>query len=272
MINGSLTTTTKRPPITNPPLTYTCDKSVSCGCSYNNVILAPSRIIGGTDAVPHSWSMVVSLRNIKTNRFFCGGTILSDSFILTAAHCVTNRQVPGPEGLMIAAGSNKQLDSSLVLREVDRIHIHPEWVPGSSGNWNDIAILHLSEPLNMSTNPFLSRTCLPQPNATLNMLNYPLNGTRLAVIGWGTIEDGLFFAFSPEDLQQIEVFAMHKQDQICDKEIKDKARQFCAGLYDGSKGSYRCDVYLKMTLNFLLNRLVSRYVLLNLYIRHLLQL
>jgi hypothetical protein len=29
---------------------------------------------------------------------------------------------------------------------------------------------------------------------------------------------------------------------------------------------------LKMTLNFLLNRLVSRYVLLNLYIRHLLQL
>jgi secreted trypsin-like serine protease len=107
MINGSLTTTTETPPVTNPPLTYTCDKSVSCGCSYNNVILPPSRIVGGNDAVPNSWSMVVSLRNIKTNRFFCGGTILSDSFILTAVHCVTNRQVPGPDGLFIVAGSNK---------------------------------------------------------------------------------------------------------------------------------------------------------------------
>jgi hypothetical protein len=43
---------------------------------------------------------------------------------------------------------------------------------------------------------------------------------------------------------------MHKQDQICDKEIKDKARQFCAGLYEGGKSSYRCDVYFKMTLYF----------------------
>jgi hypothetical protein len=81
------------------------------------------------------------------------------------------------------------------------------------------------------------------------MLNYPLNGTRLAVIGWGTIEDGIF-SFAPDDLQQIEVFALHKQNQICDKEIKDKARQFCAGLYEGGKSSYRCDVYLKMTLIF----------------------
>ncbi len=102
------------------------------------------------------------------------------------------------------------------------------------------------------------------------MLNYPLNDTRLAVIGWGAIE--YEYLYSPDDLQQTEVFAMHKQDQMCDKTIKDKTRQFCAGLYNGIKGSYRCDVYLKMTLNFLLNRLVSRYVLLNLYIRHLLQL
>jgi hypothetical protein len=50
---------------------------------------------------------------------------------------ILNRQVPGPDGLIIFAGSNKQSDSSLVLREVDRIHIHPEWVPGRARRVQD---------------------------------------------------------------------------------------------------------------------------------------
>lgn len=225
-------------------MTYTCDKSVPCGCGYNNVILPPSRIVGGYDAISHSWPMMVSLRNISSDRFFCGGSILSDSFILTAAHCVIDREVPGPDGIKILAGNDKQSDLSAIVREVDSIHIHPEWVPGQLGNWNDIAILHLSQPLNISTNPFLSRICLPQPNTTLNMLNYPLNGTRLAVIGWGAIEEGYYY--SPDDLQQTEIFVMHKNDQICDRTIRDKARQFCAGLYEGGKGSYLFGIDLQL--------------------------
>lgn len=234
-INGSLTTTTERPPVTNPPVTYTCDKSAPCGCGFNNVILPPSRIVGGYDANSHSWPMIVSLRNIVDDRFFCGGSILSDSFILTAAHCVEDRIVPGKDGINIVAGNDKQSDLSAIIIEVDSIHIHPEWVPDPSGGWNDIAILHLSQPLNISINPFLSRTCLPSWNSTLNMLNYPLKGTRLALIGWGTIEDR--YDYSPDYLQQTEVFVMDKEDKICDGTIKDKARQFCAGLYEGGKGS-----------------------------------
>lgn len=238
VINESLTVTTLKPPITNPPITYNCDKTLPCGCGYSNVILPPSRIVGGYDAIPYSWSMVVSLRRLTDNQHFCGGSILSESFILTAAHCVHNRPSTGSTNIFVAAGSNKQSEFTEIPNEVDRIYIHPEWVPGQLGNWNDIAILHLSRPLNLSTNPFVKRTCLQSINDSTNMLHYPRNGTRLAVIGWGLLEDNIV-ANTPEDLQQVELFVIDKRDEPCDKTIKDKAKQFCAGMPEiGGKGSY----------------------------------
>ncbi|CAF1340657.1 unnamed protein product [Rotaria magnacalcarata] len=241
VINESLTTTTMKPPVTNSPVTYTCDKEIPCGCGYNDVVLPPSRIVGGYDAIPYSWSMVVSLRRLTDNRHICGGSILSEFFILTAAHCVMNRQTEAPTNLFVAVGSNKQSEFSQIPNEVDRIYMHPEWVPSQTGNWNDIAILHLSQSLNISTNPFIKRTCLQRFNSSTNMLHYPGNGTRLAVIGWGLLEDEVF-GETPEDLQQVEIFAMDKRDEPCDKTIKDKARQFCAGIpIQGDKDSCRGD-------------------------------
>ena len=199
-------------------------------------MLPPTRIVGGYDAIPYSWSMVVSLRRVSTDRHNCGGSIISDSFILTAAHCVMNRNKTAPTDVLVVAGMHQQSESSQVQREVDRIYMHPEWVPGQLGNWNDIALLHLAQPLNLSSNPYLKRSCLPRLNSSVNMLTYPANGTRLAVIGWGLIDEEN--TFIPEELQQTEFFVQDKQGFVCNKDIRDKARQFCAGVDGGGKGSY----------------------------------
>src|SRR5690349_18707897 len=68
---------------------YVCDKNmVPCGCSPSTVEIK-ARIINGENVIPYSWSMMVSLRVNQTSReSICGGTILSESYILTAAHCV----------------------------------------------------------------------------------------------------------------------------------------------------------------------------------------
>ena len=50
-----------------------------------------SRIVGGSEAIPHSWPWMAMLTTSSsgTSRQFCGGSIVSDRYIITAAHCVS---------------------------------------------------------------------------------------------------------------------------------------------------------------------------------------
>merc|ERR1712107_205407 len=44
-----------------------------------------SRIVGGYEAVPHSFPWMAAL--FVDEQWFCGGTLISDEWVLTAAHC-----------------------------------------------------------------------------------------------------------------------------------------------------------------------------------------
>ena len=51
----------------------------------------PSRIVGGSEAHPHSRPWQVSLVYIDFDKEpFCGGTLITDEHVLTAAHCTHN--------------------------------------------------------------------------------------------------------------------------------------------------------------------------------------
>lgn len=47
------------------------------------------RIVGGEEAIPHSWPWQVSLQMvyIEPCSHSCGGTLINSQWILTAAHC-----------------------------------------------------------------------------------------------------------------------------------------------------------------------------------------
>ena len=112
------------------PITYDCDRSkVPCGCGYNNVEIGQTRIIGGAGAIPYSWSMNVSLRFDYTGfngpqTHCCGGTILTESYILTAAHCVTSSLI---SNITVVAGINNRVQKNQTIRTMDRIFIHPNY-------------------------------------------------------------------------------------------------------------------------------------------------
>merc|ERR1711892_1037933 len=50
--------------------------------------VAGERIVGGTEATPHSFPWMAAL--FINDAWFCGGTLISDEYILTAAHCTTD--------------------------------------------------------------------------------------------------------------------------------------------------------------------------------------
>ena len=85
-------------------------------------------------------------------RFFCGGAILSSRQILTAAHCIyaSNRSdlavVPGLDYTRILDGEPDAWDQKGY--QVQHIIIHHDF--DNNTDINDIAIMTLTEPLNLS--------------------------------------------------------------------------------------------------------------------------
>lgn len=236
--NTLLQSTTINPSDSEPiktPLLYECDKNSSCGCGRIPVLLTSSRIIGGEEALKHSWPMMVSLRTFPDqSRHTCGGTILSNEHILTAAHCLIGYSTGPNSEISIVTGITNLLDRKQVRRHVDYIHIHPNFSLFDYDYRNDIAILHLNEALPLQTSRFMTKTCLPSViNPTSN--GYSIrNGTPLVVIGWGATHTGLYN--TPHDLRQVEVYAIDNSHTACQESIFDIELQFCAGLFEGGKG------------------------------------
>lgn len=217
---------------------YICNKNLPCGCGYSNVEIN-ARIINGEEAIPYSWSMIVSLRydffhDGNFDRHACGGTILTDSYILTAASCLE-----GIEGdiesanVTIAVGIHKRSQPVQIIREVDGALIHPNW----TGAWNndyDIALLHLSEPLDFQIYSFISRTCLSsQLYNPEELLRYPPINKTLAIVGWGRT---IPFGDDSDILRQIIVSSIDPNNTKCMDKVVDPIRQFCAGSYHASSG------------------------------------
>ncbi|CAF1320823.1 unnamed protein product [Didymodactylos carnosus] len=216
---------------------YDCDnEAVECGCGYIDVEMN-AQIVSGAEAIPYSWSMIVSIQDKLLKMHFCDGSILSESYILTAAHCVDNKT---PEGILILAGIHNKSDKNVLVHKVDQIYIHPNWSSLSSKRRHDIAILHLSQPLNFTTNSRIKRTCVPDLKWSTSIEEYPLNGTHLVVSGWDDTQlDNR--SSSPDILHQVEVFLIHHNDRICNESLNDERGQFCAALYEGGKDTCQGD-------------------------------
>lgn len=67
--------------------------AIICAIICVNVVFA---IVGGRDARPTQFPYIVSIRDYNSMEHICGGTIISDFHILTAAHCLQgNRSIAG---------------------------------------------------------------------------------------------------------------------------------------------------------------------------------
>jgi secreted trypsin-like serine protease len=141
------------------------------------------KIVGGKVAAEGAYPWQVSLGVAwiadAYRAHFCGGSVYSESWIITAAHCVKGNQ---PEEISIAAGTN-YLGPGTIRHNVRRIIVHKGYDPGTSDN--DVALLELFEPLALNaktrTIPLLGKTAEPK------LLT---EGAALEVTGWGATNEG----------------------------------------------------------------------------------
>ena len=88
--------------------------------------------MGGGEATPHSFPYQVAVVLTKTSNAFCGGAILSEKFVFTAAHCVDRLPRGRPvrnTTFQIIAGEHDLRDNNdnATRHNIKMINIHPRF-------------------------------------------------------------------------------------------------------------------------------------------------
>jgi len=133
------------------------------------------RIIGGTSiSITEAPWQVALIVSGPRGQSLCGGVIVSESMILTAAHCVDETT---PAGVNIVVGST-QLSQPQVILGASNLWVYPGWTPRLFRG--DIALVQTSAPI--SFGPTQQPISLP---LDLNPVEWPIAGTPASVSGWG---------------------------------------------------------------------------------------
>lgn len=164
------------------------------------------RVVGGTDAKLNEFPYQISIQ--YEGRHHCGGSILNEYYILTAAHCAT-----AVSDTIIIAGAHNlhQFSGHEQIRHVEEF-INHENSTSEVGPY-DIALIKLTEPLIL--NEFVQPISLPKAN------KYPEGNATIS--GWGSTSRELDPIFP--DVLQVKIkllvckelfkFSFKRRKQLC---------------------------------------------------------
>ncbi|XP_030376386.1 chymotrypsin-1-like [Scaptodrosophila lebanonensis] len=145
-----------------------------------------SRIVGGQPAHAFQAPFMVSLQQEGTH--VCGGSILTERWILTAAHCVKHKDIT-----ILAGTPNLSIKSGAKVFNVQRVVVHcnynyPQYA-------NDIALIFTKEVMKYSLRirpiPFIA--------------DFVPDGASLKLTGWGALDYNPYadFPTAPTKLQSL---------------------------------------------------------------------
>ncbi|XP_050356545.1 chymotrypsin-C-like isoform X3 [Nymphalis io] len=144
----------------------------------------PNQLItNGFLSKPGDWPWHVALFRIEraTLKYICGGTLISNIYVLTAAHCVTiNNAAVLPESLGISLGKHNLIGGNVNSQErgVYEVIAHEDFLPKTLDN--DIALLKMSSAVEFNSN--IQAACIWFDKLQEKLPSQTVHGT---VTGWG---------------------------------------------------------------------------------------
>ncbi|XP_006608287.2 proclotting enzyme-like [Apis dorsata] len=196
--------------------------SRGCGTTLKN----PSRLAGGRPADPTEWPWMVALLK-KDKSQYCGGVLITDRHVLTAAHCVDGLK---PRDVRVRLGEydfesteeTRALDFSIV-----EISIHPDF--DTATYENDIAMIKMHRPTIFDS--YIWPVCLPP-------IGQSFENESAIVTGWGTRYYG-----GPASTVLMEVGVPVWPRDRCTRSFVQRIPNttICAGSYEGGGDSCQGD-------------------------------
>merc|ERR1711971_59149 len=155
----------------------------SCSCGLPSV--DRTRIVNGAEAKAHSYPWIIAMMTGR-GEYYCGGSIISNQWILTAAHCVSGEPNNPAKDMYVRLGDHDMTDKGDAPNadtfQVDYYIHHSNYNEETTNN--DIALLKLKKKIDFKKySGTVAPVCLPD-------LPRKYYGETVTVSGWGLLSDG----------------------------------------------------------------------------------
>ena len=184
-----------------------------------------TRIVGGIEAREGEFPFIVSLQAGAKGSHFCGGSLIKNRWVLTAAHCV---DTGAPSRLVIGLHKQKQ-SSRAEIHRAARVIVHPNY--NSTTIDYDFALVELSKDSSYTPVEINSDDTVGSDKASANF--------EVVTAGWGaTAESGWKL---PDELRKVSVPLVPRASCLQSYPEKITERMICAGYPEGGKDSCQGD-------------------------------